>query len=126
MSNRDNRDDDILRVSPSYRDTRYNRHYPRPDLKVVAQGELLVTGHGEVVLAEHIHRSRAALVHSDEAVEVVFKPEEHHHHPPCAPTTIDVLEWEVIERDDCRDLFLKIKWSVSTARTVLWYVYEVR
>jgi len=83
---------------------------------------MTVTGHGEVVIDEELKRSRALLVHSEEAVYVGFKEDEHCA-PPCAGGRPDELRWELIERR--RQLFLKIHWHVNSARTIIWKIYEV-
>ena len=102
---------------PSFTDP----HHPRHHLKVIDEGELLVTARGDVILDVPLKRSRALLVRSEEAVSVAFKPDEHC--PPCAGAAPDELGWEVVELR--RELFLKIWWRVSSARTIIWKVFEV-
>lgn len=70
-------------------------HEPR----IVLQGELLVTGKGELMIEEPVHPSRALFVGSTEAVVVEWGEEPPC--PPCAPNEPDELQWEVYE------------WSVS-------------
>jgi hypothetical protein len=104
------------------RDDRHHPHHKQP--KIVAKGELLVTGADSVVIEEELRRSRALLVHSEEVVMVRFKEDE----PPCPPCNSqepDDLDWEVFERRHGRELFLRIKWRVLCARTVIWEIYEV-
>ena len=50
--------------------------------KVFAEGELLVTGKGEVIIDEVLPRSRAMLVAPDEYIIVEFDPNEPAP-PPC-------------------------------------------
>jgi|SRR5579863_1260889 len=102
--------------------SRDDRHYPHHDLKVLQEGEMTVTGRGHATLDEPLRRSRALLVRSEEAVLVEFKPDDEPC-PPCAGEAPDELEWEVIEKR--RQLFLRIKWRVNCARTIIWKIYEV-
>ena len=98
------------------------RHHHEDEPRILQEGELLVTGDGEVTLDEALRRSRALLIHSEEAIFVAFKKDETPC-PPCAGGQPDELEWEVFERR--RQLFLKIKWHVNSARTIVWCIYEV-
>jgi hypothetical protein len=98
-----------------------DRH-PRHDLRIIDEGELLVTNRGDVVLDVPLRRSRALLVRSEEAVLVEFKRDDEPC-PPCAGEGPDELGWEVVERR--RDLFLKIWWRVNCARTIVWKIFEV-
>lgn len=103
---------------PRERDRHHHHHEP----VVIEEGEALVTGEGEIILETPIRRSRAVLIHSEEAVTVYFSPDDDPC-PPCAGADPDELEWEVIERR--RELFLKIFWRVNCARTIIWKIYEV-
>jgi hypothetical protein len=94
--------------------------------KVFAEGELLVTGSGEVIIDEVLPRSRALLVSADEYISVCFDPSEPGP-PPCAGGTPDELDWELFlrkhhERRGDEELKLKITWTVQTARTIVWKI----
>ena len=83
---------------------------------------MTVTGRGHVTIDEPLKRSRALLVHSEEAVLVEFDPNEPPP-PPCAGEAPDELKWEAVEVR--HQLFLRISWRVNTARTIIWKVFEV-
>lgn len=93
--------------------------------KVLMEGELHVTGDGEVIIEEALRASRALLTHNKEAVQVVFVGEPMC--PPCAPFVPDELDWELFERrhHDVEEIFLKIFWKVSCSRTIVWRVFEI-
>lgn len=99
---------------------RERKHHHEP--RIIDEGELLVTGSGEVILEQPLRRSRALLIHSEEAVIVYFSPDDDPC-PPCAGEAPDELEWMAIERR--REIFLKICWRVNCARTIIWKVFEV-
>jgi hypothetical protein len=103
------------------REREHERHH-KP--RIILEGELFVTDRGYVVIEEPLRRCRPLLIHAEEAVLVRFKPDEHVC-PPCAPIVPDELEWEAFEREPLGELFLKIRWRVSCARTIEWYVFEV-
>lgn len=106
---------------PRRRHRKSDPHYPAPVLKVVEEGELLVTGRGEAIVDVPLRRTRALLVKSEEAVQVYFKPDEDC--PPCAGEAPDDLDWDVVERE--RQLFLRFCWRVNCARTIIWKIFEV-
>ncbi len=93
--------------------------------KLLHQGELFVTDEGQVVIEHPLKRTRPLLIKSEEAVVVRFKLDECVA-PPCAPTIPDQLDWEVFERTPFGHLFLKVDWKVACARTIEWFVYEIR
>jgi len=98
-------------------------------------GELLVTDNGELLIEQPLHKSRALLIHSDEAVIVCWNDEPSH--PPCVPIRPDELGWEVFEWNNHKcgtgrrhshhdgELFLLIKWHVNSARSIRWQVFEI-
>jgi len=100
-----------------------DRHYPHPKQRVLGHGNLLVTGHGHVIIEERLRRSRALLVRSIEAVYVAFSADDPPC-PPCSSSAPDELSWETIERHR-GELYLKINWRVSCARTINWKVFEI-
>jgi len=112
---------DIAMKRRSYEPER--RHEP----KVLYKGDLLVTGDGSIVVTEKpLKRCRPLLIHSEEVVIVRFKEDECVP-PPCVGThhRLDELDWEAFEREPFGELFIRIKWRVSSARTVEWCIIEV-
>ena len=100
-----------------------NIHYPTPRVaKVTSEGELHVTGDGQIVIDEPLKRTRALLIRSVDAIIVEFGTNDPPC-PPCAGEAPDEVRWEVIERR--RELFLKITWHVNSARTIIWKIFEV-
>lgn len=94
--------------------------------KVFAEGDLLVTGTGEVIIDEVLPRSRALLVSGDDYITVVFDPNDPAP-PPCAGGAEDELDWELFIRKHHHahageELKLKITWTVQTARTIKWKI----
>lgn len=112
-----------------------------PRTRIFAEGELLVTGEGDVVIDKVLPRLRPLLVEPTVYITVEFDPCEHVP-PPCAGGQPDELDWELFfhtfhhrhhdrdhDDDDRRprgseeeELKLRILWSVSTARKVLWKI----
>lgn len=104
--------------------------------KIYAAGELLVTGHGEVVIDEVVPKSRALLVHPTQFIHVKFDPQEQLP-PPCAgDVSPDEVHWDLFllpmnhgggghhgHHGTEEELRLKIKWKVQTARTILWEIH---
>jgi hypothetical protein len=90
--------------------------------RTLLEGEMTVTGTGYVTIDEPLKRSRALLVHSEEAIMVRFK-EASSPCPPCADGVPDSVDWEIVERR--RELKLKIKWHVACARSICWKIFEV-
>ena len=93
---------------------------------VIAAGELLVTGKGEVVIDEPMPHSPELLRHPYKYVTVEFDPNEPPP-PPCAGNDDpDELRWELIivrhHHHHGEELRLRIDWSVNSARTILWSV----
>ena len=101
--------------------------------KIFTAGGLLVTGTGDFIIEEVIPKTRAMLVHPHRFVRVCFDPDEPAP-PPCAGCSSDELAWEMFfhpvprhhhQRDHVEpeeELRLRIKWRVSTARTILWEI----
>lgn len=102
--------------------------------KVLASGELLVTGNGEVVIDEVLPRTRAILVQPELYIFVEFDPNESCP-PPCAGGGEDELDWELFFKQvhpehrhrgrhgkEEEELRLKICWHVQTARTIVWRI----
>ncbi len=90
--------------------------------RIFSDGELLVTGTGEVVVDEVLPRSRALLVQPEAYITVEFDLDEAP--PPCAGGGEDELDWELFLRKNGHEdeLRLKISWSVNSARTILWQI----
>ena len=90
--------------------------------RIFAKGDLLVTDTGEVVIDEVLPRSRALLVQPEAYITVEFDPNEAP--PPCAGGGEDELDWELFLRKSHGDdeLRLKISWTVTSARTILWQI----
>lgn len=96
--------------------------------KIFAQGEMLVTGTGEVIIDEVLPRMRALLVQPDLYITVEFDPNEPPP-PPCAGGLPEELDWELFFRSPSHEgrqhdeqLKLKIDWHVNSARTVIWSI----
>jgi len=75
----------------------------------IMSGELYVVGTDKLELAMKYGKPDTILVE--------FK--NHPHHVPCNPQT-DELEWELHDRH--YGFVLVIKWSVSSAREIVWAV----
>lgn len=104
-----------------------HNHNHHEDKELVAEGELLVSGHGEITLDETLHPSRL-LRNPTEAVVVRFG--DHPKHTPCVPHHHhpDEVDFEVRTRQHPHrghELCLFIRWRVSQPRKVIWQVYEV-
>lgn len=97
-------------------------HHPHHKPKVLLEGELFVTGNGEIVIEEVLP---ASFSRREEAIHVEFVGDPEC--PPCAPIVPDQLRGEVFERHHCgvEEIFLKITWNVSGSRTIVWRVYEI-
>lgn len=122
----------------------------QPQLVIIAEGYLLVTGEGEIVIDEVLPRHRALMVTPETFISIDFDPCEPPP-PPCAGTgEEDEIDWELFfkkhdhktkhrcrrhgeshdhslcanpEGDDFKEeLRLKIFWSVNSARTIKWLV----
>ena len=110
------------------RSRRFNPNGPT-DHVVVARGDILAVGHGDVIVETELRMSRGLLVHSKYAVRVEFKDPQPPC-PPCNPDEPDWLDWEFVERAHGkrheREILLKIKWRVSCAREVMWNVFDVK
>lgn len=97
--------------------------------KIFTSGELLVVDKGEVTIDEIVPKSRALLVRPGDFIHVEFDPSEPEC-PPCAGgDMIDEIRWELImspvmhhHHHAEEQLRLRIKWRVSTARTILWKI----
>lgn len=96
--------------------------HPHHDPKILLEGELFVTGNGEIVIEESLP---ASFSRNLEAVQVEFVGDPVC--PPCAPNVPDELQSEVFERHHCgvEEIFLKITWKVSGSRTIAWRVFEI-
>jgi len=85
--------------------------------RVLAEGDMLVTGRGEIVLDETIPYDPELTVSVDFDEEQI---------PPCVGVSDhDVLDWEMALTHHAGhgDVFkLKINWHVSSARVVSWRV----
>lgn len=106
-----------------------DRHYPGLHFgRRLNRGELLVTGHGHIVVKEPIRLSRALLVRSKEVVRVEFAPRDQSC-VPCNPTLPDELDWDIVEEHEHKQrhpiAFLRITWHVHSARTILWEIFDV-
>ena len=93
---------------------------------VIAAGELLVTGQGEVVIDEVMPRSPELLRHPYKYITVEFDPSQPPP-PPCAGgDEPDELRWELIivrhHHHHGEELRLRIEWDVNSSRTILWSV----
>lgn len=98
------------------------KHVP----KVLLEGELLVTGTGEIIIEECLKPSRALSTCAFDVINVKFVGEPQC--PPCAPFGPDELKWNVFarkKRHGSEELFLRISWQVSSSRTIAWRVFEV-
>jgi len=99
---------------------------------IFAEGELLVTSSGSAVVNEVLPRS--VLESPEIFISVEFDPDEPCP-PPCGSDSPDDLDWELFLRTvhsenprlakftQKEELRLKIIWTVSTARTILWKIY---
>ena len=102
-----------------------------PTIRVVAQGSLLVSDTGSVVVDEVLPRTRALLIDPERYVDVEFDPNEPLP-PPCAGSGApDEVDWELFfehkhghtpHAPHTEELRLKISWDVSTPRTIIWKV----
>ena len=116
----------------------HHPHRPHHTPKILLEGELFVTGNGEIVVEEALRMSRALLAHNQEAVSVEFVGDPEC--PPCAPFVPDELQWELFEserhhhghhhhdhhdNDGIKEIYLKITWNVSCSRTIAWRIYEI-
>ena len=113
--------------SSSDSDKRHHNYNHHEDKELVAEGELLVSGHGEIIIDEQLKPSRL-LRNPTDAIVVRF--DDHPRPPPCAPHHHhpDVVDFEVGTRQHPHrghELCLVIRWRVSQPRKVIWQVYEV-
>ena len=102
--------------------------YQTMTMKIFAEGEMLVTGTGEVIIDEVLPRMRALLVQPDAYITVEFDPKELPC-PPCVGDGSEELDWELFfrhahdhKKSQDEELKLKITWKVNSARTVIWSV----
>lgn len=99
--------------------------------QVIAEGSMLVVDAGNVVINEPLPKVHGLLDDPEKYVVVEFDPDEPCA-PPCAGGEADELDWELTfkhrheeETGDCADdLHLKITWRVSSARTIIWRLFE--
>lgn len=122
-------------IMPRYRfpTNEGNRHYPQqPSLNVLDQGELVVTGEGQVVIENGgVVPNRALRICSPDGAFVAWKESEPPC-PPCNPNYPDELSWDVVERvtgggkKKHTKVFLRIKWRVACTRTITWVIYSVK
>jgi hypothetical protein len=98
--------------------------------RIFTDGRLLVTGEGQVNIEEMVPKSRALLVHPADYVSVCFDPHDHHP-PPCGHhRMVDEVDWELYmhhvreprANHPEEELRLRIRWKVSTPRTVIWQI----
>lgn len=111
--------------------TGYRMTAPAPKTTVFAQGSLLVTGDGSLVIDEIIPSNRAILANPDAYVVVQFDPTVPPP-PPCANTLPDEVDWELFfthvhdthlnPNEPAEQLKLKIEWRCATSRTVVWQI----
>ena len=104
-------------------------------VEMLAQGDLLVTGCGHVIVDCIIPRSRALLIQPENYITVEFDPHEPAP-PPCNTGEPDELKWELFfhhAHDEQRhhdyhhagaeeELRLRIMWHVNEARTIIWRI----
>jgi hypothetical protein len=101
-------------------------------LPAFASGTVTVTGTGELVLDELMPPNKSFLQNPDLYVLVEFDPTQPSP-PPCAGGLPDEIDWELVyhhvhdthldpqlKQDDLR---LKLKWRVSTGRSVVWKIF---
>ena len=99
---------------------------------VVVEGDMLVTGEGEVVIEDALPQDKKFLHKPEKYVTVEFEDASS---PPCAGgSEPDTLSWELVDECECEcddfdcecEVFLKISWHVNTARTIKWVVKAPR
>lgn len=99
------------------------RKKPRP---VAAQGTLLVTGSGNVVVDKTLLTDHRLLQDPERFIVVEFDPLVPVP-PPCAHDNEDSVDWELIYQPHHNvidgKLQLKVIWHVNGSRHVVWTVY---
>lgn len=102
--------------------------------RILARGQLLVVDTGSIVINEPLPKMPGMFDNIEKYVVVEFDSSEPVS-PPCSGGCVDVdqLNWELTykHRHDARatppgvdTLRLKIMWQVSTARTIVWKLFE--